>query len=80
MSGMMKKLNKKTNSFRHNEVIYLHTQKKSSIKFNKSKRKKFPVKMTKLLVNFTVKIVYLLWLQNSRYIYSSIINPVNVTE
>ena len=35
--------------------------------------------MTKLLVNFTRKIVYLLWLQNSGYIYSGIILPVNVT-
>ena len=35
--------------------------------------------MTKLLVNFTKKIVYLLWLQNSGYTYSGIIIPVNVT-
>ena len=35
--------------------------------------------MTKLLVNFTIEIVYLLWLQNSGYIYSGIIIPVNVT-
>ena len=37
--------------------------------------------MTKPLVNFTRKIVYLLWLQNSGYIYSDIIIiiPVNVT-
>ena len=35
--------------------------------------------MTKLLVNITRKIVYLLWLQNSGYIYSGIIIPVNVT-
>ena len=34
--------------------------------------------MAKLLVNFTRKIVYLLWLQNSGYIYSGIIIPVNV--
>ena len=34
--------------------------------------------MTKLLVNLTKKIVYLLWLQNSGYIYSSIIITVNV--
>ena len=36
--------------------------------------------MTKLLINFTRKIVYLLWLQNSGYIYSGIIIPVDVTE
>ena len=35
--------------------------------------------MTKLLVNFTRKIVYLLWLQNPGYIYSSIVISVNVT-
>ena len=35
--------------------------------------------MTKLLVKFTRKIVYLLWLQNSGYIYFGIIIPVNVT-
>ena len=35
--------------------------------------------MTKLLVNFTRKIVYLLWLQNSGYIYSDIIIPINLT-
>ena len=35
--------------------------------------------MTKLLVNFTRKIVYLSWLQNSGYIYLGIIIPVNVT-
>ena len=35
--------------------------------------------MTKLLVNFTRKIVYLLWLRNSGYIYSGIIISVNVT-
>ena len=35
--------------------------------------------MTKLLVNFNRKIVYLLWLQNSGYIYSGII-PVTDTE
>ena len=35
--------------------------------------------MTKLLVIFTRKIVYLLWLQNYSYIYSGIIIPVNVT-
>ena len=35
--------------------------------------------MTKLLVNFTRKIVYLLWLKNSGYIYSGAIIPVNVT-
>ena len=35
--------------------------------------------MTKLLIIFTRKIVYLLWLQNSGYIYSGIIIPVNVT-
>ena len=34
--------------------------------------------MTKLLVNFTRKIVYLLWLQNSGYIYSGIIISVDV--
>ena len=34
----------------------------------------------KVLVNFTRKIVYLLWLQNSVYIHSGIIIPVNVTE
>ena len=35
--------------------------------------------MTKLLVDFIRKIVYLLWLKNSGYIYSGIIIPVNVT-
>ena len=35
--------------------------------------------MTKILVNFTRKIVSLLWLQNSGYIYSGIIIPVNIT-
>ena len=35
--------------------------------------------MTKLLVNFNRKIVYLLWLKNPDYIYSGIIIPVNVT-
>ena len=35
--------------------------------------------MTKLLVNFTRRIVYLLWIRNSGYIYSAINNPVNVT-
>ena len=35
--------------------------------------------MTKLLVNFTRKIVYILWLQNSGYIYFGIIILVNVT-
>ena len=35
--------------------------------------------MTKLLGNFTRKIVCSLWLQNSGYIYSGIIIPVNVT-
>ena len=37
--------------------------------------------MTKLLVNFTRKIVYLSWLENSGYIhiYSGIIIPVNFT-
>ena len=35
--------------------------------------------MTQLLVNFTRKIVYLLWLQNFSYIYSGIIIPVNFT-
>ena len=34
--------------------------------------------MTKLLVNSTRNIVYSLWLQNSGYIYSGIIIPVNV--
>ena len=32
--------------------------------------------MNKLLINFTRKIIYLLWLQNSDYIYSGIIIPV----
>ena len=35
--------------------------------------------MIKLLVNFTRKIVYLLWFQNSGYIYSGIVIPVTVT-
>ena len=35
--------------------------------------------MTKLLVNFARKIVYLLWFQNSGYIYSGIIITVDVT-
>ena len=34
--------------------------------------------MTKLLVNITRKMIYLLWLQNAGYIYSGIIIPVNV--
>ena len=36
--------------------------------------------MTKLLVNFSRKIVYLLWLRNSGYIHSGIIISVNITE
>ena len=36
--------------------------------------------MTNLLVNFTRKIVYLLWLKNPGYTYSGIIVPVNVIE
>ena len=35
--------------------------------------------MTKLLVNFTKKMVCLLWLQNSGYTYSGIIITVNNT-
>ena len=35
--------------------------------------------MNKLLVNFTKKIVFLLWLKISGYIYSGIIISVNVT-
>ena len=36
--------------------------------------------MTKLLVNFNRKIVYLLWLKNSGCIYSGIIIPVKVVD
>ena len=36
-------------------------------------------KITKILVNFTKKIVYSLWLKNSVFIYSGIIIPVDVT-
>ena len=35
------------------------------------------MKITKLLINFTRKIVHLLWLKNSGYIYSAIIIPLN---
>ena len=34
--------------------------------------------MTKLLINLTRKIVYLLWLKYSGYIYSGIIISVNI--
>ena len=36
--------------------------------------------MTKILVNFTRKIVYLLWLQNFGYIYFANIISVNASE
>ena len=53
------------------------SMKRSSL-FQGYTKKKDSVKITKLLVHFTRKNVYLLWLQNSGNIYSVIITLLNV--